>query len=143
MNKSKFIRFLIGHLSGHGYVVSQSSNDADTFIVEHALQSAKSGNPTVVVADDTDIIVLLMHQYQMNTMEDVFFQSEATRRSKSGLRIISTRKAVSNYDAEMLFNLPFLYAWGVDVTLYLQFLGKVNVKSSSISLALQKYMLRV
>ena len=77
----------------------------------HVLQSAKSGNPTVVVEDDTDIIVLLMHQYQMNTMEDVFFQSEATRRSKSGLRIISIRKAVSNYDAEILFNIPFLHAW--------------------------------
>ena len=93
----------MGHLSGHGYVVGQSANDADTLIVKHALQSAKSGNPTVVVADDTDIIVLLMHQYQMNTMEDVFFQSEATRRSKSGLRIISIRKAVINYDAEILY----------------------------------------
>ena len=47
----------------------------------------------------------------MNTMEYVFFQSEATRRSKSGLRIISIRKAVSNYDADILYNLPFLHAW--------------------------------
>ena len=44
----------------------------------------------------------------MDTMEDVFFQSETTRR---GLRMISIRKAVSNYGAE--------------------------IKSSSISLALQ------
>ena len=101
VNKSKFIRFLVGHLSGHGYVIGQSSNDANTLIVKHALQSAKSGYPTVDVADDTDIIVLLVHQYQMNTMEDVFFQSETTRRSKSGLRIISIRKAVSNYDAKI------------------------------------------
>ena len=55
--------------------------------------------------------VLFMHQYQINTMEDVFFQSEATRRRRSGMRIISIRKAVSNYDADMLYNLPFLHAW--------------------------------
>ena len=43
VNKNKFIRFLMGHLSGHGYVVDQSSNDADTLIV---VKHAKSGNPT-------------------------------------------------------------------------------------------------
>ena len=37
LNKSKFIRFLMGHLSDHGYTVDQSSNDADTLIVKQAL----------------------------------------------------------------------------------------------------------
>ena len=50
VDKSKSIRFLMGHLSGHGYVVDQSSSDADTLIVKHALQSAKNGSPTVVIA---------------------------------------------------------------------------------------------
>ena len=36
----------------------------------------------------------------MDTMEDVFFQSEATR-----------QRAVSNYDAEIFYSLPFLLAW--------------------------------
>ena len=52
-----------------------------------------------------------MHHYQMDKMGDVFFQSEATRRGKSGLRIISIKNAVSNYDVEFLYNLPFLHAW--------------------------------
>ena len=58
VNKSKFIRFLMGYLSGHGYVVGQSSNDADTLMGKHVLRSAKSGNPAVVVADDTLLFYL-------------------------------------------------------------------------------------
>ena len=46
------------------------------------------------------------------------------------------RRAVSNYDPEISVTYHF-YLRGVGVTLGVQFLGKANVKSSSISLDLQ------
>jgi hypothetical protein len=46
-------------------VVKEALNDADTMIVETALGAAGSSDVTVV-ADDTDILVLLLFHYKPN-----------------------------------------------------------------------------
>ena len=110
-NKSKFITLLSRHLQGYGHVVDQSLNDADTLIVKRALQSARADQSTVVVADNTDIVVLLLHHYHKDEMANIFFQSEATRRSNRGLRVVNIAKAVVRHGVELLGTLPFLHAW--------------------------------
>ena len=115
-NKSVFITLLSSYLGRH-YAVHQSINDADTLVVHHALQNARLGRNTTVVADDTDILVLLMYHYCKETMSDIHFRSEATKRSKLGLQVYSIKKAVECNTIEVVRNLLFLHAWsGCDTT---------------------------
>ena len=60
-NKSQFISLLSKYLRLDGYVVYTADGDADTMIVTCALQYASQGNDVNVVADDTDVLVLLMY----------------------------------------------------------------------------------
>lgn len=58
------------HLEGNGHTVLHATDDADTVIVKAALTLAKDNHVTVV-ADDTDILVLLTYH---NT-QDIYLQS--------------------------------------------------------------------
>ena len=60
-NKLQFINFLSKYLQADGHSVQNSSGDADTMIVAHAMQYAVQGHKVNVVADDTDVLVLLMY----------------------------------------------------------------------------------
>ena len=56
--------------------VINCEGDADTTIVETAInQAATSSNSAVVVADDTDIAVMLMYHWK-DSMADVIFYLE-------------------------------------------------------------------
>ncbi len=60
-NKNKFILLISKYLRENGQVVHSSTGDADTtMIVQRALQYASEGSDVNVVADDTDVLVLLM-----------------------------------------------------------------------------------
>lgn len=83
-NKSQFITLLSHYLKADGQIVNNSTGDADTMIVASALQFAAQGNTTTVVADDTDVLVLLMYHWKEN-MADVYFQSEPKKSQKKGL----------------------------------------------------------
>ena len=74
-NKSQFILLLSKYLRLDGYVVHTADGDADTMIVTCALQYASQGSDVNVVADDTDVLVLLMYHWKQN-MADVYFLSE-------------------------------------------------------------------
>lgn len=59
----------------HGISVHQATGDADTLIVSVVLQIASSFislEPVAVVAEDTDILALLLFHKQHN-MKDIFF----------------------------------------------------------------------
>ena len=70
-NKVQFIS-LRQYLQCDGQAVYNSTGDADTMIVVNALRIASEGNEVNVVADDTDVLKLLMHHW-MDTMADIFF----------------------------------------------------------------------
>ena len=58
-NKLQFINLLSKYLQADGHSVQNSSGDADTMIVAHALQYVVQGHEVNVVADNTDDLVLL------------------------------------------------------------------------------------
>ena len=58
-NKTQFVNLLRHYLTVDGHRVIQSEGDADTDIVTIALNLTCDGHSVVVVADDTDIHVLL------------------------------------------------------------------------------------
>ena len=62
-NKAQeFISLLSRYLESDAQTVHNSTGDADTMIVSCALQMATEGSrEVIVVADDTDVLILLMH----------------------------------------------------------------------------------
>ena len=89
-NKSQFIDLLKDRLKETALRVHQSQNDADTLIVKVAIKTAQTGQECAVVADDTDVLVLLVHYFELH-MPDIYFVSEASKRSKEGMKIRSVR----------------------------------------------------
>ena len=75
-NKMQFIQLLGEALEGVGHHVEYSHGDADTLIASTALEIAASGRKVSVVADDTDVLILLLYHWN-DEMADIFFYSEA------------------------------------------------------------------
>ena len=63
-NKQQFITLLDGHLRLYGCRTKHASADADLLIVQTAISTTDIGNkPTFLVADDTDILILLCYHW--------------------------------------------------------------------------------
>jgi hypothetical protein len=58
-NKTRFIELLADHLKTAGITVFQASSDADLLIVSCGICCAQRGSTSVVVGEDTDLLVLL------------------------------------------------------------------------------------
>ena len=58
-NKQQFVNMLVNSRSLAGYNVTVHDNDADVMIVEQTLNLLKNNN-VCVIADDTDVFVLLL-----------------------------------------------------------------------------------
>ena len=98
------------------HVVKQSRDDADRMIVECALQLAVEGNIVTVVAEDTDVLVLLMYYWNVN-MADIYFQSEAKKSQKKGFHSWKIQDLVATAGDVVISNLLFIHALsGCDTT---------------------------
>jgi len=94
-NKQCFVHMLKEHLETQcGHVVYQARDDADTVVVQHALSVASSGLPVKVVANDTDIVVCLVHHYKP-TMADIFVVSESARVRSARSTVIPVHSIVA------------------------------------------------
>ena len=80
-NKQRFIIMLGEELSKKGYTVFHDTGDADCLIVKKAMESAAENN-VVLVGDDTDFLILLLHQ-QYGGKHDVLFAPEPQKKLKS------------------------------------------------------------
>ena len=59
-NKMRFISLLKTHLQAAGCTVLQAEGDADILIVSTAIAEAQRGGETIVIGEDTDLLVLLL-----------------------------------------------------------------------------------
>ena len=64
-----------------GFIAHQRSNDADTLIVKCDSELTLLGNVCIVIANDTDILVLLMHYFQPH-LEDIVLFSTASKQDR-------------------------------------------------------------
>ena len=109
-NKLQFISLLSCYLKANAQTVYNSTGDADTMIVSCALRFATQSNDVIVVADDTDILVLLIHHWDPN-MADVYFQSDAQK------KMWKIRDLVAKVGGIVKAHLLFVHAWsGCDTT---------------------------
>jgi hypothetical protein len=88
-NKAQFVIHLIESFRGEGYLVHQAHDDADTLIVEKAIQCAHSEKDTVV-ANDTDILVLLVCHFE-SAMMDIFLHYDVSTRRANSKNVLSIR----------------------------------------------------
>ena len=121
-NKQKFIHLLGNKLQQSGCSTIHAEGDADLLIVQTAIQSSRSIT-TVLVGDDTDLLVLLCHHVEMNANE-FFFKPEPKQRSKTRKtwNIKRTKTSLgANVCANILFVHPIL---GCDTTPRIHGIGK-------------------
>ena len=90
-NKRCFVQLLMSHLQEYGYAVLQAHDDADTLIAKTALDLAAKTEEVMVVADDTDVLVLLVHHFASD-MSNIYMMSEITRARSARQAIISVRE---------------------------------------------------
>ena len=98
-------------MEADGNIVHIPNGDADTMIVTCALQYA-SQNDVNVVADDTDVLVLLMYHWKPN-MADVYSLSEV----RKNMLVWKIRDLVTKAGQVITSHFLFLHAWsGCDTT---------------------------
>lgn len=107
-NKVQFITRLTRLLQEKGIATVQSSGDADVLIVKGAVDYATE-NEVVVFADDTDILILLMHHWN-SYMRDIYFSIEKLEGARRVQRQWNIRSVVeSQPHADHIL---FAHAWG-------------------------------
>ena len=79
-NKQNFISLLGLKLKTAGLKVIQADEDADLVIAQEAVKQS-SHQPTVVVADDTDVLVLLLY-HAKKTSKGLYFERNRKTTSK-------------------------------------------------------------
>ena len=77
-NKSTFIKFLSFNLKSEDIAVINCYGEADTNVVSSAIAFAKlKAGSCAVIADDTDIAVMLLHHWT-EEMDDMYFVQQRT-----------------------------------------------------------------
>ena len=79
VSKQRFIKLLGEKLQLSGCNIIHTPGDADLMVVQTAIQSTKSVT-TVLVGDDTDLLVLLRHHADTSA-RDLFFSPQPKQRS--------------------------------------------------------------
>ena len=122
-NKQQFLYLLGVHLSNAGCTVHHSTGDADCLIVQKSIESAQT-KPTVLVADDTDLLCLLLH-HAHGSLKQLIFAPAPKSTSKKPPRIWDIQHARSQIGADLCKDILFLHALsGCDTTSRLYGIGK-------------------
>ena len=120
-NKSQFVSLVSKYLTQAGNTVVNCPDDADTQIVSQAITLATKGRDVTVVADDTDVILLLVY-HMKDTMSDIYFCTEKSKKTWSIRDIIRTVGPLVKH------HILFLHAWtGCDTTSAIFGQGKTSL----------------
>jgi len=103
-SKQSFINMLSRYLQKVGCLTHHSQADADLLIVQTAVESTRRAN-TVLVGDDTDLLILLCSYTEMRA-EELFFQPEP--RANSSKRRVSNMKVLKEKLGQDVCNNIFL-----------------------------------
>ena len=108
-SKDQLIKASLVQLKELGFLTYQSEGDADTFIVERALQQA-THSTIDVVAEDTDIVVFLINHWE-NSKNDIFFNTEK-RQESTKVNKWSNIECFKNGNAsDWMDDILFTHAW--------------------------------
>ena len=129
-NKQRFLEMLAIKMNEAKLQAIQSSGDADLLIVQTAIKSAAT-RPTVVIGEDTDLLILLLHHVNEDCQR-IFFTSEQKSRSKGPTKLWDIKHVKSMLGQEVCDAILLIHALlGCDTTSRLYSIGK--------GVALQKF----
>ena len=121
-NKQRFIRYLSDNLERPGCSVDHAKDDGDVLIVLTAVGSSRH-KETVLIGDDTDLLVLLLHHAEMDA-HGVFLKSEPNKSAQQN-KIWCIRQSKRLLCADVCDHILFIHAiLGCDVISRLFGLGK-------------------
>ena len=121
-NKQNFIDMLSHYPQLAGCLIEHAEDDADLLIAQTAVQSAATKS-TVLVADDTDLVILLC--YYADPDGFALFMQCSTRGTTKENRIWNIKVTQSELGADICNNILFIHAiLGWDTTSRLHGLGK-------------------
>lgn len=122
-NKQRFIELLSSRLEQNSIDTVHAENDADTLIVQTAIDSAQTMK-TVLVGEDTDLLVLLCYHMTLTSPHNIVFQSEMKQSTKK-FKVWDIKKTLQTLDGQLCKALPFIHAIsGCDTTSRLFGVGK-------------------
>ena len=123
-NKQQFLLMLSQALQTMGSITHHADGDADLLIVRTAVESAQT-KTTVLVGDDTDLLVLLCYHARQDGC-DLFFRPEPKANAR-GTRVWLMKKVQEQLGKEVCRSLLFLHAvTGCDTTSRLYGVGKAK-----------------
>ena len=129
-NKQRFLEMLAIKMNEAKLQAIQSSGDADLLIVQTAIKSAAT-RPTVVIGEDTDLLILLLHHVNEDCQR-ILFTSEQKSRSKGPTKLWDIKHVKSMLGQEVCDAILLIHALlGCDTTSRLYSIGK--------GVALQKF----
>ena len=106
-----------------GHAVLQANGDADLLIVKTAVQAARSHN-SVLVGDDTDLLVLVMLYHGEMDANDLFFIPQPKQHSKTR-RVWNIKKTKSALGLDVCSGILYMHALlGCDTTSRVHGIGK-------------------
>ena len=118
-NKQRFLGVLGEHLATGGCEIAHATGDSDVPIVQAAVKVSDTCE-AVLVGDDTDLLVLLIHLADGNK-HNIYFQPEP----KKALRCIGVSSIRNKLDENICGNILFEHAFlGCDTTSRLFGIGK-------------------
>ena len=106
-NKQRFLIMLSEALQNVGCVTHHANGDADLLIVKTAVESART-DTTVLVGDDTDLLVLLCYHASKDGC-DLYFRPEP-KPSARGTRVWHMKRVKDQLGRDVCTNLLFLHA---------------------------------
>ena len=112
-NKQRFINMLSRFLQDDNCSSYHAEGDADVLFVKTAVESARESN-TVLVGDDTDLLVLLCFCTRSDSF-DLYFKPEPKANSRR--RVWNVKKVKEQLGDDVCHDLLFLHAiLGCDTT---------------------------
>lgn len=132
MNKQKFINLLSENLKHAGYSTHHAKDDA-VMIVDTAITKARD-QMTVLIGEDTDLLVLLLYHAEMDAKE-LFFRPEPRQRDMTVLNLWDIKKTKTVLGCNFTSSILFVHALlGCDTTSRVHAIGKgIVLKKAKIN----------
>ena len=133
VNKQKFINLLSENLEHAGYSTRHAKGDADVMIVDTAITKARD-QTTVLIGEDTDLLVLLLYHAEMDAKE-LFFRTEPRQRDMTVRKLWDIKKTKTVLGRNVTSSILFVHALlGCDTTSRVHGIGKgIALKKAKIN----------
>ena len=133
-NKNQLTKLLCKRLENEGYFAVQSCGDADVLIVKQATDYTRVGRDVVVMAKDTDTLVLMMSHWKVSMGDTVIaIEKKLKKKASKNLSFWQISTLINKKSIDQDTNLLLAHALGLAVILLQQFIKKVGLQKAKFT----------